>query len=349
MKNLVFRVDAGNRIGAGHLMRCLALAQAWQDTAGQAIFVTACRNEGLLQRLKEEGFTVHLLPETNPDIDNDWGKTKEIIADYDIDWLVLDGYHFNENYQQQIKKEGYKLLVIDDMAQLKYYYADVILNQNLHAGQLHYSCQPDTRLLLGSEYVLLRREFLNYKGHQRSMPPAAKNLLITMGGSDPNNVSLKVVQSLEESGIPDIEVTVVIGASNPHASILEEAVKGNHLSLRLIRNAGNIPQLMAEADMAISAAGSTVWELAFMGVPSVIAATTPVEEYLTQGLYDHGLFTSLNWINGFPESELINILSKLITDREARHNMSLLGRSLIDGEGCGRVIRAIIGSEKNNE
>jgi len=338
MKYLVFRVDASIRIGTGHLMRCLALAQKWQDSAGQAAFITTCQNDNLLQRLGKEGFGIHLLSSAYPDSPDEWDKTREIMAGYDNNWLVLDGYHFDEAYQQRIKGEGYKLLVIDDMAQLKHYYADIILNQNLHAGQLHYSCQPDTRLLLGSEYVLLRREFLDYKKRQRNIPPVAKSLLITMGGSDPNNISLRVIQALRQVGISGIKATVIIGASNQNADVLEVAAEASSIPVCIIRNSDNMPELMANADIAISAAGSTVWELAFMGVPSIAVATTPVEEYLTEGLYKHGLFTNLNWVNGFSESQIIDALGKLISDREIRHNMSELGQSFIDGEGCERVI-----------
>ena len=349
MKKLVFRVDAGNDIGTGHLMRCLALAQKWQDTGGKAVFITTCRNENLLRRLRVEGFSVRLLPGANPGTENDWNKTREVIADYDTGWLVLDGYHFNEVYQQNIKDAGYKLLAIDDMAQLEHYYADVILNQNLHAGQSCYCCQPDTRLLLGSEYVLLRREFLAYENKKRETVETAKKILVTMGGADARNYTSETIRALQKMDIPQLEAVVVIGANNPHKDTVEAIAKESPVPVNIIRNADNMPQFMAQTDIAVCSAGATVWELAFMGVPSVIAATTPVEEYLIEGLREYGLFTSLNWVNGFSESELINTLSKLITDKEARRNMSELGRNLVDGWGCNRVIRAIIDSGQNNE
>jgi len=126
MERLVIRVDANTRIGMGHLMRCLALAQAWQDAGGQVTVVTACPNEELQQRLREEGLDLRLLTHPYPDT-ADWDYTRDILTAHPDAWLVLDGYHFDEVYQQRVKDAGYRLLVIDDMVQLKHNYADIIL------------------------------------------------------------------------------------------------------------------------------------------------------------------------------------------------------------------------------
>ncbi len=328
-------------MGTGHLMRCLALAQAWRDTGGKAVFVTACNNDNLLQRLRQDGFDVRLLPEANFNSIEDWQKTSEVMAGYNNEWVLLDGYHFSQDYQQQIKDAGYKLLVIDDMAQLEKYHADIILNQNLHAGQLHYNCQPYTKLLLGSEYVLLRREFLACENCKHEIAETAKKILITMGGSDPNNITLNVIQSLEKTAISGVEATIVTGAANPNIKMLEAAVENSRLSWQIIHNADSMPGLMAETDIAVSAAGSTVWELAFMGVPSIITAATPLEQTAAALMKKHLPFTTISGLGRGFEVQLINALNRLTADREMRYNMSALGQSLVDGQGCERVIKEI--------
>ena len=141
MMNLVIRADANANIGTGHLMRCLALAQAWQSHGGKAIFVTACESDGLRNRLAEEGFEVIPLVTTHPD-PGDWASSSELLMMHPGSWVVLDGYHFVPSYQLRIKKLGHPLLVIDDMANLDHYYADVLLNQNIHAVELNYYCKP---------------------------------------------------------------------------------------------------------------------------------------------------------------------------------------------------------------
>ncbi|MCK4791586.1 MAG: UDP-2,4-diacetamido-2,4,6-trideoxy-beta-L-altropyranose hydrolase, partial [Desulfobacteraceae bacterium] len=289
---LIIRVDAGTQIGTGHLMRCLALAQAWEDEGGEVTFVTACQTEGLLQRLRGEGFDIHELARPYPE-PSDWDYTKGILAAYPNVWVVLDGYHFDEVYQQQVKEAGHRLLMIDDMAHLKHYYADIVLNQNLHAEQLHYAREPYTRLLLGTRYVLLRREFLAWRDWKREIPEIAQRVLVTLGGSDPENHTLKVIQALQEVDIPALEATVVIGASNPHTDVLEAAIRQSQTPIRLICNATNMPELMAWADVAVSAAGATVWELAWMRTPSVILIQADNQRRVAEELHQAGAVVSL--------------------------------------------------------
>src|SRR5262249_6429779 len=120
-------------------------------------------------------------------------------------WLVLDGYHFDAAYQQTIRAAGYRLLVIDDMAHLPQYHAAGLLNQKMHATTLHYHCNPEAALLLGPRYALLRPEFRPWYGWQRSTPEVARKVLVTMGGSDPDNVTLQVVRALQQVGIDGLD------------------------------------------------------------------------------------------------------------------------------------------------
>ncbi|MFC1992255.1 UDP-2,4-diacetamido-2,4,6-trideoxy-beta-L-altropyranose hydrolase [Chloroflexota bacterium] len=348
MESLFIRVDAGTQMGTGHLMRCLALAQAWKAAGGQATFITAYQGDGLLRRIREEGFELHVLPSAHPDA-SDWINTSGIMA-ADVNALVvLDGYHFDEDYQQQVKDAGYRLLVIDDMAHLKHYYADIVLNQNLHAEQLHYSCESYTRLLLGTQYVLLRREFLVWRGWRREVPDVARHILVTMGGCDTKNHTFKVIKALRDLDISDLEATIIIGMSNPHGEELETAAKGSRIPINLIRNAGNMPELMGAADVAVCTAGTTVWELAFMGTPTIAAATTPIEEFLVSELEKQGLFYNLNWLKGFSKVKLADALNRLIHNKEVRGEMSKSGQHFVDGNGCDKVVKLFSNRERRDK
>ena len=340
-QHLIIRVDANTQMGTGHFMRCLALAQAWKDAGGQVIFVTACQSEGLLQRLREEGFDIHLLAHPYPD-PSDWDYTKDILAAYPNAWVVLDGYHFDEACQQQVKETGQRLLVIDDMAHLKHYYAHIILNQNLHAEQLHYSCELYTRLLLGTRYVLLRREFLAWRDRKREIPEVAQRVLVTLGGSDPENHSLKVIQALQEVDIPALEATVVIGASNPNSDVLEAAARQSPIPIRLICNATNMPELMAWTDVAVSTAGSTVWELMFMGLPALLIATAGNQAPIARSIADLGGAIWIDHRSADWAQVLAEEASQLSSDYAARLEMSKKGKSLVDGKGLKRIISAIL-------
>lgn len=334
---LVIRADADAVIGTGHVMRCLALGQAWQDAGGQVIFITATQSTGLLQRLGAEGFQVWRLRQSYP-ASEDWELTRGILQTYPQACMVLDGYHFDESYQRQVKAAGHRLLVIDDWVRLPHYYADILLNQNLYAEGLSYPCQPQTRLLLGSRYVLLRREFLKWRGWQRQIPAMARKVLVTLGGSDVNNVTLKVIQALQELEVEDLEAVVVAGAANPHYQELETATRHLPFSARLQSNVTNMPELMAWADVAIAAAGTTVWELAFMGVPSLLFDVVSHQRPIAEGLGSIGAAVNGGAGADIRLQELAAMLGQLLEDKKRRMRIAKTGQRLIDGRGVLRVL-----------
>lgn len=345
-RHLIIRADAGTQIGTGHLMRCLALAQAWKDAGGGATFITACEGEALLQRLREEKFDVHVLGHPYPD-SSDWEYTKDILAAYPSAWVVLDGYHFNEVYQQRVKEAGHRLLVIDDMAHLKHYYADVVLNQNLHAPQLHYSCEPYTRLLLGTRYVLLRREFLSWKNWKREVPEIARRVLVTLGGGDPENYTLKVIQALQKVDVPGLEATVIVGASNPHVEVLEAAARQSRIPVCSIRDARNMPELMAWADMGISGGGSTSLEIAYMGLANCTIVLANNQAQLAQAMQQRGMNINLGPYQSVDRVAMAQTIIDLAKRSELRREMSQRGQQLVDGNGGQRVVATIL--EKSRE
>jgi len=316
------------------------LAQAWQSQGGEAIFVTACPSNGLLRRLSSEGFQVLPLESLYPD-PADWVLTSKVLAAHPEMWVVLDGYHFDSSYQLRVKEAGHPLLVIDDMAHLEHYYADVVLNQNMHAGQLNFSCEPYTRLLLGTRYVLLRREFWQWCGWQRQIPEVARKVLVTLGGADPDNHSLKVLQAMRQLDIDSLEASVVMGASNPNLRELETTIHDFQFRIHLLRDASNMPELMSWADAAVSAAGSTCWELAFMGLPSVLIILTENQRGIADGLSEARIALNLGWSEQVTDDRIAEGLSSLLRDRDRRQQMSGGGRYLVDSAGSERVVLAL--------
>jgi len=190
---LLVRVDSGINMGSGHVMRCLALAQAWQDGGGDAVFVLATESPNAEARLTAEGFEVVYI-NAKPGSAEDARLTTKLAHKYGASWVVVDGYHFGGDYQKIIKEAGLNLLFIDDYGHAGYYPADIVLNQNIHADEdLYRNRASYTKLLLRTRYVLLRREFLRWQGYKREIPEIARKMLVTMGGSDPQNVTLKVL------------------------------------------------------------------------------------------------------------------------------------------------------------
>lgn len=341
---LIIRADADARIGTGHLMRSLALGQAWKDAGGRIIFITSCADEWLLQRLRSEGFTVHRLGRPYPD-DQDWGMTERLLSENPNSWLVLDGYHFDSDYQRQVKKAGHRLMVIDDNAHLPHYYADIVLNQNIHANSLCYSCEPYSRLLLGTQHVLLRREFLKWRGWKREIPEVARKVLVTLGRSDPDNVTLKVIQALQQVEVTGLEAAVVAGGSNPHYEELQNAVRSSRLPMRLASNVTNMPEVMAWADAGISAGGSTCWELMFMGLPSMLLILSENQALSSVALAKAGMCFDARSLAAAMDGAMSCGLQELVHAKDQRAAISRRARRLVDGGGVARVLGVIRGEK----
>jgi len=337
---LIIRSDATTKMGSGHLMRCLALGQAWKDRGGEVQFVTACTNEELIQCLREENFTVHHLDHPFPDAE-DWQFTRGLLTQQPGALLVLDGYHFTSDYQKQVKDAGYKLMVIDDMNDLPHYYADIVLNQNIYANNLRYSCEPHTTLLLGSMYALLRREFLKWRGWKRTVPTVARKVLVTLGGGDPDNVTMKVIQALELVPVEGLEATVLVGSVNPHYEELRSAAQGSRVPIRLERRLTNISDIMSCAEVVVSAGGGTCWELAFMGLPAVLLPLAENQRVIARGLRQAGIAVNLGQPECVPAELLASRLAELIETPHVRRHFSERARLLIDGFGVERLISAL--------
>jgi UDP-2,4-diacetamido-2,4,6-trideoxy-beta-L-altropyranose hydrolase len=340
-KNLVIRADASTQIGTGHIMRCLALALAWQEKGGQAMFVLANKSPALGARLQLEGMKVVYLS-VEAGSGEDAKQTADFVHQFAAQWLVVDGYHFGAEYQKAIKNFGVSLLFLDDYGHADHYYANLVLNQNISANQdLYISREPYTRLLLGLKYTLLRREFWQWRDWQRVIQPIASKLLVTLGGSDPDNVTLKVVQALQLLN-NDLEVIVVIGGSNPNYEVLQREITDSKVTISLQRNVSNMPELMAWADMAIAAGGSTSWELAFMGLPSIVITLADNQIAIATELDARNLIVHLGWYQQITLEQIGLAVEALIDKPNQRKEMSKRGRELVDGNGANLVVSQMI-------
>ncbi|MEM9543294.1 MAG: UDP-2,4-diacetamido-2,4,6-trideoxy-beta-L-altropyranose hydrolase [Cyanobacteria bacterium P01_E01_bin.42] len=335
---LIIRADASRQIGTGHLMRGLALARGWQGIGGQVIFAVATELGDLQGRLQAEGMTVHRLS-SDPGSIEDGEETVNLAKMLRSTRLVVDGYHFDARYQQQIKTAGFKLLVIDDCGDAGHYYADLVLNQNIYAREsLYPHREPQTQLLLGSRYVLLRPEFLAWRDWQREIPEVARKILVTLGGSDPDNVTLKVIEALQQVKVRDLEVVAIVGASNPHYEQLQGVVQQSQLSISLKRNVMDMPELIAWADVAIAAGGSTNWELAFMGLPTLIIVLADNQKEIARELDKLGAAIDLGWHETLSTREIASRCGSLAIATTQRASLQQRTAKLIDGKGVERLL-----------
>ena len=335
---VIIRADAAPIIGAGHLMRSLALAQALKTGGYDATFITFCESKTLYQRLLDEGFQVITLEDHHPN-PADWQTTSDVLQSYPDAWLVLDGYHFDSAYQRRIKEGGHRLFVIDDTAHLDRYHGDIVLNQNLNAERKGYSAEPFTRFLLGPRYALLRQEFLSRLDTKNSIPRIATKVLVTLGGGDDKNQTLRVIRAMQAMEIAGLEAVAVVGAANPHRSALESEANQSKIPIRLTYNAGNMPELMEWADLAVCAGGTTCWELAFMGVPALVIILADNQQANAKALEAEGVAVNLGWYSRLFREKIAQKLFEIATHENIRTQMSRRGRFLVDGKGIERILK----------
>jgi UDP-2,4-diacetamido-2,4,6-trideoxy-beta-L-altropyranose hydrolase len=335
---LFIRVDASIQIGTGHVMRCLALAQVWRDAGGQAIFIMATETPDFKTWLNAEGMEVIHLP-IEIGSPEDAKETAKLARQFDASWVVVDGYNFGAKYQEIIKESKLQLLFIDDYGHAKQYHADIVLNQNIHAYEILYiNRQPYTQLLLGTSYSLLRREFWQWRGWKRSLPLIAKKLLVTLGGADPDNVTLKVIEGLQQVEVEGLEAVVVVGTSNPHYEQLRSVSQESRFPIHLKRNVMNMPELMAWADVAVTAGGSTCWELAFMGLPSMILILADNQRAIAEKLQLMEVVVNLGWHENVSAVEIASEVAQLVIATERREKMTRCSQELVDSQGSSRVL-----------
>jgi UDP-2,4-diacetamido-2,4,6-trideoxy-beta-L-altropyranose hydrolase len=342
MKPLLIRADGGPAIGSGHLMRCLALAEAWKENGGTVIFViaTPSPSPSLEERLSPEAAEVLHIAVT-PGSPEDAQKTARLAQERGCVWVVVDGYQFGADYQRHLRDAGFSLLAIDDYGHAAHYYADIVLNQNSYADRSFYPHhEPSTRFLLGPEYVLLRREFRDRAGYARTIPAIARKVLVTFGGADPENATLAAIRALAQVPVDGLEVIIVVGGMNPHYDALRESVK-DRPGFSIRKDVRDMPGLMAWADIAISAGGSTCWELAFMGLPALVHPLAANQEPVVRSLVSRGVADELTAGDLFGGEGAVQKITEFLTSHWRRCRFSRQSKDLVDGEGASRVAMCI--------
>ena len=336
---LLIRTDAGTEIGHGHVMRCLALAQAWQDRGGSCVFAVAGEIGALKEWLSLENCSITRIaavPGNNEDLKQLLTAAQRV----NPRWVVVDGYHFSAEYHRSLRETGHKVLVIDDDGSAEHF-ADIVLDQNAGAEETSYAqCKEHTKRLLGPRFALLRREFRAWHRWHREIPGVARKVLVTMGGSDPRNITKRVVEALAALGDRQLEIRVVAGASYNKLDTLKSWVAGQDDRFTVVADPKNMPELMQWADLAVSAAGSTCWEMCLAGLPAVIMDIAENQGAIARELSGRGIALHVPSSQATAETIVASVES-LLLDPERRAAMSSRARQLVDGYGAIRVVAAM--------
>lgn len=335
---LLFRADASRRIGSGHVMRCLALAEAIRPLATDIHFV--CRDlEGELHDVIEaRGFSCSLLPADRHTLDPVEDARKTAALTDRVDWLVVDHYGIDQRWERAMRPTCERLMVIDDLVD-RPHDCDLLLDQTFGRQPDEYAALTpnECRVLAGTQYALLRPEFAAGRPAalgRRAASEGVRHVLVSMGGFDPENRTLDVLETL--AGLPyagQLTVTVVRGAQAPDAEASMTALAGHFEALDVRQQVANMAELMAAADLAIGAGGTTSWERCCMGLPSLLCVLADNQRDIARQLDAAGAVRV--WAS---RAELKQELDRYVSDNALYRSAIEAAAGICDGQGLQRVV-----------
>lgn len=330
---VAIRANGGDVIGLGHIRRCLSLAQALSRQGALVSFITFA-NAATLDLISECGFNAIAV-----DSERDLEETRKAIRSLAASVLVVDSYDIDADYLACIREQVSLLVAVDDLAN-RPLPVDIVINGAAYAGELEYKVPPGALLLVGAQYVILRKEFGREPG--RKMNNLVERILITVGGSDPRGLTGRLVGWIRRES-NDIDLDVVIGPFFKEATSSSELTESEPGKIHLHHNPTDMRSLMLEADLAITGGGQTTYELAATGTPAVAIATAENQLQNLNSLAQAGSLVNAGGLDDPElETQFLNQLRKLIDEPKTRQQMSRRGRELVDGLGAERLAEVII-------
>ena len=338
---VAIRADGSSFIGMGHVMRMLALAQALRRIGHEVTFLS--RFEPGLSRIRQQGFAarevVGGLPDGankdyEPAADND--AVCRILATEQFDCLVTDSYRVDTNYFRQVSPLVKASFYIDDLNRFPVA-VDAVINGNVNAVELGYDNWPAaTERWLGCRYNLLRQEFAD--APERLTAAAVRNLLIVAGGGDAGQLLVFLIHSLLELAVAkQIALQIVAPTHSVADQELTALASSYPEQVKLHRGVTEMAQLMRQCDLAISAGGSTLYELCATGVPRLAIILADNQRGIVSAMERQELVLPLGTVAELQPDLIVEQVSCLLNDWQKRDRMNRLGRKLVDGQGALRV------------
>lgn len=381
---VVIRADANSKIGMGHVMRCLSVADALLKRGEEVLFVTA--DDTPVPLLTKKGIPYCVLHTDYADMEAElpelWEVLRELpqgaespdaaLAQKNTSILV-DSYYVTEKYLAALKKR-ITTIYMDDIYAFSYP-VDMLINYNIYGEEMGYekdAAFADTKLLLGTEYVPLREEFSAGAGYAQSrkelsaetenVTPAEDRLhqtaeqgrtadggiLITTGGSDSFNLAGQLLmEAMKYDALKEKEYHVVSGSLNPHIGELQ-ALAQKHENIHIHCNVTNMAELMAESEVALSAGGSTLYELCAVGVPVIAFSFAENQERLVQTFVKRGIAQYGGNYRTDGNKMIQNTiagLEKLCGDEALKTEYRRKALQLVDGRGAERIAEALLSEQ----
>lgn len=344
MKKILFRADGNAAIGAGHIMRCLSIGEAARELGMECAYVTA--DPSFERLIQEKGFSCTVMDTIYSDMDSEWTVLAPVLTQYQPDTVFIDSYYVTTDYLKRLRTYG-KTVYLDDVLAFAYP-ADILINYNIYADRRDYeslyagSGTETPRLLLGTKYVPLRREF-----QLRKVLPVrerVEHILVSVGGADPERMALKFlncfIQDKELAG--RCQFHFILNSLEPDREEIK-AIAARHSWIFLHENVRCMSELMLKCDAAISAAGSTLYELSACGVPAITYVLADNQIPGALGFAERGIMVNAGDCRTKPDflAGVCRELKLLAADSQRREDMSRKGRQTADGTGAERIVREV--------
>jgi UDP-2,4-diacetamido-2,4,6-trideoxy-beta-L-altropyranose hydrolase len=334
------RVDVNETIATGHFMRCLSIAQGIRNAKGNVLFISADERAKILS--EQYQFQAVQLDTKWDEMDFEVDKLTDIICKYRVDKMLVDSYYVTEGYLRKLS-EYVELIYIDDLNKFRYP-VDTLINYNIYFNIFNYTQtyrETNTKLILGPRYAPLRREF---RGINRNIYDNVENVLITTGGSDTYGVAEHLIEAMiKDEGLSHINIHVIAGRYSKLDKKIDPKLYPN---IHVYKSVKNMSDLMKQCDIAVTAGGSTMYELCACGLPSVSFIMADNQIFATEAFNTMDLIPCSDDVrNGMDEciAIILNNIRIYINNYEARKQKSQAMQTLVDGFGVDRIVKDVFG------
>lgn len=332
---IYIRADMNEQIATGHIMRCLSIADALRGLGEPVRFILA--DEQAVSLLKQRGYDAIVLHTQWNCMEEELSVLSQVIRNEHIDKLLIDSYQVTQRYLAELSKLV-TTFYIDDLNLFEYPVDAVICYANYWKKFQYKINDKRTTYLLGMKYVPLKQAFWNCEA--KIISKKANNLLILTGGSDPFNVTEQILDSIDTYQFQTIDVICGIYNTNYNKFVKKYE---NNKNIKFHQAVNNIEQYMKNADIAISAGGTTLYELCAIGTPAISFSFADnqldnVRQFQEDGLIDYAGDARMDDIAG----TINQYLTRYRNDFELRKEKSEKMQKMVDGKGAERIARAIV-------
>lgn len=337
---IIFRTDASMSLGYGHVMRCLALADAFKKLGKKSVFIFSPNGDALYEEVVRKGHEYRIL--TSSPL-HSLGESEQADAYATLSNLstatklvVVDHYQLGMNWEEVIISSDISLLAIDDI--FRSHCSQFLLDQNVIKSENFYvdNISKECVCFLGPRYALLSESFQHLR-HRVKTRSKLEKIIIFFGGTDPDNETEKALLGVLAAN-KNFKIDVVIGGNNPHRSRLLTLCSSTHSTLHI--QTPHMARLMLDADLAIGAGGSASWERCCMGLPALISTQADNQVPIAATLHELGAVINLGMVDNLTATDYRTAVERL--DPNLINNMSIAAMSITDGNGASYVASSII-------